>query len=218
MYWLGYLPRSVLQEQAPLVCTGLNEVLARLYTWCCEYCLTPHPSKTEYMLLSGRGQLTGPKQAIKMGDYVIEEVVSTRCLGVQINNALKWDHVSELAKLFTQKLNLLQSLYFLPRQVRTDFYFGVILPSVTYGMLVWGSFGQTSFSNLEFIHVRAAKIIVNLCKDDVALDDVENNRKMTQYAYMHTKLNYLRHIASRQRRQNCCFGGRSSAKEKVSLW
>lgn len=51
------------------------------------------------MLLGGRGQCTGPKQAIKMGDYVIEEVVSTRCLGVQIDNALKWDHyVSELVK------------------------------------------------------------------------------------------------------------------------
>ena len=47
------------------------------------------------MLLSGRGQLTGPKQAIKMGDYVIiEEVVSTRCLGVQIDKALKLDHRS----------------------------------------------------------------------------------------------------------------------------
>ena len=119
------------------VASKLNEVLARLHTWCCENCLTPHPTKTEYMLLSGRGQLTGPKQSIKMGDYVIEEVVSKRCLGVQIDNALKWDHhVSELTKSFTQKLNLLKSLYFLPRQARTDFYFGVILPSVTYGMLV----------------------------------------------------------------------------------
>ena len=41
------------------------------------------PTKTEYMLLSRRGLLTGPKRAIKMGDdYVIEEIVSTRCLGV----------------------------------------------------------------------------------------------------------------------------------------
>ena len=79
--------------------------------------------------------MTGPKQAIKMGDYVIEEVVSTRCLGVKIDNALKWDHhVLELAKSFTQKLNLLTSLSFLPRQMRTDFYFRVTLPSVTYGM------------------------------------------------------------------------------------
>ena len=50
------------------VVSKLNEVLARLYTWCCENCVTPHPTKTEYMLLSGCGQ------AIKMGDYVIEEL------------------------------------------------------------------------------------------------------------------------------------------------
>ena len=90
------------------------------------------------MLLSGRGQLTGPKQVIKMGDYVIEEMVSTRCLGVQIDNALKWDHhVSEPTKSFTQKLNLLKSLYFLRRQAKTDFHFGVILPSVTLRMVCW---------------------------------------------------------------------------------
>ena len=51
-----------------------------------------HPTTTDYTLLSWRGQLTGQKKAIKMGDHVIEEVVSTKCLGVQMDNALKWDH------------------------------------------------------------------------------------------------------------------------------
>ena len=63
---------------------------------------------------------------------------------------------------FTQKLNLLKSLYFLPRQARTDLYFRVILPSVTYGVLIWWSCDQVLFSNLESTHVRAAKIIFNL--------------------------------------------------------
>ena len=39
------------------VASKLNEVLARLH---CENCLTPHPTKTEYMLLSRHGQLNGP--------------------------------------------------------------------------------------------------------------------------------------------------------------
>ena len=59
-------------------------------------------------------------------------------------------------------LNLLKSLYFLPRQAKTDFYFEVILPSVTYGMLVWGSCGQVLFSKLESTHESAAKIMFNL--------------------------------------------------------
>ena len=146
-----------------LVASKLNEALARLYIHGVVRTLTPHPTKTENKLLSGRRQLTEPKQTIKMGHYVIDEVFSTRCLGVLIDNALKWDHhVSELAKSFKQKLNLLKSLYFLPRQARTVFYFGVILPFVTYRMLVWGSCGQVLFSNLESLHVRAAKIIFNL--------------------------------------------------------
>ena len=75
-------------------------------------------------------------------------------------NAIKWDYqVSELAKLFTQKLNL---LYFLPREARTYFYFGVILPSIMYCMLVWGSCGQVLLANLESIHVGGAKIIFHL--------------------------------------------------------
>ena len=62
-------------------------------------------------MLSGRRHLTGPKQASTIGHNFIEEFVSTRCLGVQIDNVLKWDyHVLELAKSFTQKLNLLKSL------------------------------------------------------------------------------------------------------------
>ena len=59
--------------------------------------LTHPPSSNPLPQDIGRGQLTGPKQAIKMGDYVVEEVASTRCLGAQIDNALKWDHhLSEL--------------------------------------------------------------------------------------------------------------------------
>ena len=75
----------------------------------------------------------------------------------------KWNiHVKELCKCFTKKLNLLQSLYFVPAQAKDDFYFKVIFPSVTYGMLVWGSCGAALFSKLEKIHVRAANLIYGL--------------------------------------------------------
>ena len=42
------------------------------------------------------------------------------------------------------------------------FLFWGYFPSVRYGMLVWGLCCQVFFSNLESIHVRAAKIIFNL--------------------------------------------------------
>ena len=61
------------------------------------------------------------------------------------------------------ELTYYKSLYFLPRKARTDFYFGVILPSVTYGMLVWSSCGQVLFSNLESILLeRQNKMLRNI--------------------------------------------------------
>ena len=71
-------------------------------------------------------------------------------------------HVKELIKFFSQKLNLLRSLYFLPITVRVDFHFKVFLASVTYGLVVWGSCGKSLFDELEKIHVRAARIIYGL--------------------------------------------------------
>ncbi len=82
---------------------------------------------------------------------------------IQIDSALKWNiYVKELCKRLPQKLNLLRSLYFLPIPARVDFYFKVILPSVMYGMIVWGPCGSTLLSDLEKIHVHAAKLIFGL--------------------------------------------------------
>lgn len=65
--------------------------------------------------------------------------------------ALKWDfHVSELAKSFTQKLNLPKSLYFLTRQAIIVPILGLFCPLFRI------------VSNLESIHIRAAKIIFYL--------------------------------------------------------
>ena len=76
---------------------------------------------------------------------------------------LRWNiHVKELCKCFTKKLNLLRSLYFLPVRARVDLNFKVMLPSVTYGMLVWGMCGTSLFSELEKVHVGAAKLIYGL--------------------------------------------------------
>ena len=84
-------------------------------------------------------------------------------MGLEIDCQLNWNyHVSEIIKSFTQKLNLLKSLYFLPIKAREDFYFKVIIPSVTYGLMIWSSYGKILMDEVEKIHVRAAKVIHQL--------------------------------------------------------
>ena len=108
----------------------------------------------------GASIFAGPLQQISLGGNTVKLEESSRCLGVQLDNKLKWDtHVNELIKLYTKKLNLLRSRHILSVKLRTDFYFTVILLAVTYGLAVWRSCGSTLFTELEKIHVRAAKII-----------------------------------------------------------
>ena len=59
----------------------------------------------------------------------------------------------ELKNLFAKKLGLLKKSTSLLRRVRQDLYFKVILPSVTYGLILWGSCCDL-FQSLEKLHCR----------------------------------------------------------------
>ena len=142
-----------------IVTSRLNEIFRKFWDWCINNSLSPHPGKTEFMLMKGKSFI-GPVRAIKLGTYKIKQVQSTRCLGMELDDEMKWSkHVLNTIKSFSQKINLLKSLYFLPKKARIDFYNKVILPSITYGIILWGSCNKSLFNDLEKMHVRAAKII-----------------------------------------------------------
>lgn len=133
----------------------LNSALQKLYEWCSHNCLIPHCSKTQCMILMC-GQFVGPLQAVSLGNGVGNQVKSARCLGSPLDSKLNWNiHVNYLIKSP-------QVFYFLPTTARVDFYFKIILPSVTYGLVIWGSCRKSFFVVLEKIHECAAKTIQNL--------------------------------------------------------
>ena len=59
----------------------------------------------------------------------------------------------------------------LPQKQLEDFYTKVILPSVTYGLTVWGSCNKTHLNNLEKLHARAGRIVYGL-PWDTSTEDV----------------------------------------------
>ena len=77
-------------------------------------------------------------------------------------------HMLELKKNFSNKLDQLKRSRFLPRKVLLTirFYFSVILPSVKYGIVLWGSCTNSDLVNsVNSVHCRAARIIFNLPRD-----------------------------------------------------
>ena len=126
-----------------------------LKEWCLINRLTPHTSKSEAMLISGRNPPVNIPP-IFVENSTIEWVSTSRLLGITGNEKLTWTpHMLELKKSFAKKLGLLKKSRFLPRSVRQDLYFKVILPSVTHGLKLWGSYCNSDlFQSLERPHSR----------------------------------------------------------------
>ena len=53
----------------------------------------------------------------------------------------------------------------LPRIILEQFYSKVVLPSISYGLIIWSAGNDSHiFHSIERLHCRAAKVIYNLLK------------------------------------------------------
>ena len=146
------------------VISELNKALEELLYWCKTNSLVPHPKKCEAMILH-RGRFTGPLKELTLAQHTIKWVTPhSHLLGVSIDDQLNWSqHVSVVKKGFVDKLNLLKRSRFLPKNMLLDLYFRVIMPSIVYGISVWGGLtNKEGFKALEALHCRAARIIFEL--------------------------------------------------------
>ena len=109
----------------------------------------------------------GPLIPVTIGEARIEWVKHTRLLGVTLDDRLSWvHHLTDLKKNFVNKLKLLKRSSFLSRNDLLDLYFKIILPSVLYGLVIWGGCSNSDLlQSLELLHRRAARVIYNLPHD-----------------------------------------------------
>ena len=94
-------------------------------------------------------------------------MTKARVLGLTVDYKLTWDaHLMDVKKSFANKLDLLKRSRLLPKSVLRDFYFKIILPSVKYGLVLWGACCNSNLrDSIERLHCRASRIIFNVPRD-----------------------------------------------------
>ena len=143
----------------------LNLLAKDIELWCSSNRLTIHCDKTEYLIITPK-PFYGPTNKVTINGVNIKSVFQSKCLGMIIDNRLTWSrHISSVRKSFSRKFYLLRRISFLPIATQEEIYFKTIIPSVVYGMLVWGSCPDSSLQPLEDLHARAARIIYRLPKE-----------------------------------------------------
>ena len=147
-----------IKETADEAVAQLDKALDDLYDWYVLYRLIPHPQKREVMLIY-KTHAMGSVTPIHIGTDAIEWVNKSNLLGITVHDKLSWvPHTLDLKKTFAKKQDVIRRSRFLLKDVLISFYFKVILLSVTYGFVLWGScFNADLFYSLERLHFRAAK-------------------------------------------------------------
>ena len=143
----------------------LNKASSELYEWCMRNQLTVHTGKTEAMILKANGFI-GPLRRIMFGNAVIMYITNSTCLGIVIDNRLKWTKQQEkVMKSFSAKVKELKRFRYLPRTVQKQIYYET---ANTYCIAVWGTASDSHVDELDSLHAEMAKIIYNIkenCSD-----------------------------------------------------
>ena len=127
----------------------IEDVLHEVNEWCKQNCLTIHPDKTEVMIIS-RGPIIGPLKSIKLKEHIIRYVSESECLGMTVDNRLRWNsHITKASSNLSKKVKQLKRMKSLPANILETIYFRGILQSVTYGIEIWGSCSTSLLEELE---------------------------------------------------------------------
>ena len=109
------------------------------------------------------GKLPPQFPPLALGDSVLEIKDKFKCVGLIINNKLKWDnHVDEIVKKASQRLHILRVLCRFGAAVHElkQIYISLVRSTLEYACIVWqGDLTEKNKAAIEIIQKRALRII-----------------------------------------------------------
>ena len=173
-------------DNIDIILKAMQVMLDQVLSWCGANRLIAHETKSEALLLS-KQRFIGPLLPLKYGEKFIEFKSSCKCLGVTIDSNLSWqEHTKSLLKSFKKKIAVFRTIKFLPSSILQTIYFRTVLPSVLYGILVWGSYSPALMDDLERAHIRASKLSFKLSRNSNA-DQLIKLKGWNNLSFYYTK-------------------------------
>ena len=180
----------VIGDNTEEVIDVLNILARDIYNWCNKNKLTVYTGKSEVLIIHNKS-FKGPLLPVKMGDTVLKYVTLSDVLGVRIDNKLCWKcQANELCKTYSKKIGMIKRLRYLSPSLLEEIYYKIVIPQISYCMLVWGSCSDALFTQLENEHIRAARIIYKVS------EKVCNHNVLRTVKWQNLEYIYKRRLAS----------------------
>lgn len=137
----------------------VNSQLQEVADWIKANKLSLNLLKTNYMLFSNIiDNLPGN---IVLDNTVIQKVSSTKFLGIIVDDKLSWKlHVDNVCKIISRNIGILNKVkLFFPSRILLNLYSTLVLPYLNYGILAWGTCGNTQLNRILLLQKKAMRII-----------------------------------------------------------
>ncbi len=118
-------------------------------------------SKSNFIYFSLRENGSSNRPTVKVDDICLEQVESTKFLGIYIDQGLTWkDQINGTCKRVSSGIFGLRILAkSCSEQVLRMAYFGLIFPHLSYGIKLWGGCSNVLFKRLFRLQKEAVRII-----------------------------------------------------------
>ena len=138
--------------------TLINDELSKIIEWLNINKLSLNKDKSKYMIFHMHKKEI-PSFSLKLGNSNIKKVDDFNYLGLTVDTNLNWKkHTEKVANRCSKKIGVLNRLkYVLPLCIKTMLYNTLILPHITYGIMVWGY----QRNRLNKIQKKAIRIITS---------------------------------------------------------
>ena len=139
-----------------------NNELTSASDWFKANKLSLNLSKTNYIIFrSTKKLIPNNTNELLIDNKIIPEVLTTKFLGVHIDQNLKWKtHITEISNKIKKNIGIIKRVsYLLPLYVLTDLYYTLIYPYLTYCNLIWSSTYDTHLNGLKILQKKAIRVI-----------------------------------------------------------
>ena len=119
----------------------VNKELNEVSNWFKANKLSVNATKTNYMIF-GTPKMTSIKTSgIVLDSTLLERVKFTKFLGVLIDECLTWkNHIDCISKTISRNIGIMNKLkHYIPYRILHTLYCTLILPYLSYGILIWGN-------------------------------------------------------------------------------
>ena len=139
----------------------LQEDLKKLEVWQSKWQISFNPVKCKTICLSTKK--VPPQRKYVFCGVELEQVVSISCLGVILNNNLKWsNHVSSISGKANKALGLIKrNLWNFPKQLKETAYAAIARPKLEYACAAWDPYLQKDINSLKRVQRKAARFCAN---------------------------------------------------------